>query len=57
MEVSITEFNSNEELFAGYELIFEKNEKSFHVGYNRLKNNEAMYGYLKAIGTPVKNNY
>lgn len=56
-EVLADEFDSNKELFAGYELIFEKNEKSFHVGYNRFKNNEAMYGYLKIVGTPVKSNY
>lgn len=51
------EFDSNEELFAGFELVFERTEESFLVGYNRLKNNEPMYGYLKVIGTPVKSNY
>lgn len=57
IETTIEEFNSNEELFPGFELIFEKTDKSFLVGYNRLKNNEAMYGHLKILGTPVKNNY
>ncbi len=57
LEVSHDEFNSNEELFAGFELIFEKSEKSFLVGYNRFKEGEPMYGHLKVLGTPVKNNY
>ena len=43
----------NDEEFAGYELIFEKNDESFHVGYDR-KTNEPMYGWLKIVGTPVK---
>jgi len=57
IEVSKEDFETNEELFSGFELVFEQNDKSFHVGYNRLKNNEPMYGYLKVIGTPVKSNY
>ena len=56
-EVSENEFGTNEELFSGFELIFNKNEKSFLVGYNRLKNNEPMYGFLKVVGSPVKSNY
>lgn len=56
-EVLETEFETNDELFAGFELIFERNEKSFLVGYNRLKKNEAMYGHLKVVGNPVKTNY
>ncbi len=56
LEISIEEFD-NEELFAGFELVFERNDKSFLVGYNRLKNNEPMYGYMKVVGTPVKTNY
>ncbi|WP_159519548.1 hypothetical protein [Sunxiuqinia indica] len=57
MEVSETEFETNDELFTGFELIFERNEKSFLVGYNRLKKKEAMYGHLKVVGNPVKTNY
>jgi hypothetical protein len=57
IETTLNEFNSNEELFAGFELVFEKTTESFLVGYNRLKNNEPMFGYLKVVGTPVKNNY
>ncbi|MGF7139801.1 hypothetical protein [Roseimarinus sediminis] len=57
IEVSDVEFDTNEELFSGFELIFERNDNSFLVGYNRLKKNEAMYGHLKAVGNPVKTNY
>lgn len=57
IEISKDEFNSNEELFSGFELIFEQNEKSFLVGYNRFKKNEPMYGHLKVLGNPVKRNY
>jgi hypothetical protein len=57
MEVSENEFETNEELFSGFELVFEKTDKSFLVGYNRLKKNEAMYGHLKVVGNPVKSNY
>lgn len=48
------EFDNNEDLFSGFELIFEKNDKSFIVGYNRYKNGEPMYGWLKTLGSPVK---
>lgn len=57
LEIEKDEFEHNEALFSGFELIFEKSEDSFLVGYNRFKNNEPMYGYLRIIGTPVKNNY
>ncbi|MFA6878001.1 MAG: hypothetical protein WCQ76_03745 [Fusobacterium sp.] len=53
-EVTKDDFNNNENLFSGFELVFEKNEKSFLVGYNRFKNGQPMYGYLKILGTPVK---
>ena len=54
-EVSQKEFDS--ELFSGFELVFEKRDESFHVGYNRFKKNEPMYGFLKVIGQPVRSNY
>lgn len=56
-EVTREEFDTDEESFAGFELVFEKNDNSFMVGYNRIKQNEPMYGYLKVVGTPVKSNY
>ena len=52
IKTSIEEFKKDE-TFSGYELVFEKNEQSFLVGYNRL-NNEPMYGWIKIVGTPVK---
>jgi len=47
-------FNADVEKYAGYELVFEKNDNSFLVGYNR-QNGAPMYGWLKTIGNPVKN--
>jgi hypothetical protein len=52
-ETNSVDFNEDTERFAGYELIFEKNEKAFIVGYHRFTN-EPMYGWLKIVGTPVK---
>ncbi|WP_320019516.1 hypothetical protein [Labilibaculum manganireducens] len=57
IKVSKEEFDTDEELFAGFELVFEKDDKSFLVGYNRFKESEPMYGSLKVVGTPVKSNY
>ena len=47
-------FDSDEEIFAGYELIFEETDKSFMVGYNRFNGGKPMYGWLKTLGNPVK---
>lgn len=52
--VTEEEFENDEERFAGYELIFEENDKSFLVGYNRLDGGKPMYGWLKTLGNPVK---
>jgi hypothetical protein len=46
------EFELDEELFPGYELIFEKNEQSFLVGYHRVTQ-EPMYGWIRIVGQPV----
>lgn len=51
IEVSKDDFDTPE-IFNGYELIFERNEKAFHVGYHRVTN-EPMFGWLKIVGTPV----
>jgi hypothetical protein len=45
-------FDKDEETFPGFELVFEKNEKSFLVGYHRISN-EPMYGWIKVVGQPV----
>jgi hypothetical protein len=57
LEIGTDVFDTDEELFPGFELVFEKNKQSFLVGYNRYKQNEKMFGYIKIVGTPVKNNY
>ena len=54
LEVIEDEFDTNEDLFAGFELIFEKTEQSFLVGYNRYDNGKPMFGWLKTVGHPVK---
>lgn len=51
-EVTQVEFDSEDE-YAGYELVFEQNENSFQVGYDR-RSKEPMYGWLKIVGTPVR---
>lgn len=54
-EVEKEDFENDAILFAGFELVFEKNnDKSFLVGYNRL-NNEQMYGWLRIVGNPITN--
>lgn len=55
LEVTEQEFDTNDELFFGFELMLEKTDKSFLVGYNRLNNDHPMYGWLKIVGNPVKN--
>lgn len=50
-------FNENDEIFNGFELVFEQTEDSFLVGYNRYNNNEPMYGWLRIVGKPVKSYY
>jgi hypothetical protein len=57
MEVSAEEFDTNDELFYGFELMVDKNNQSFLVGYNRLDENKPMYGWLKIVGNPVKNGF
>ncbi len=52
LEVSEKDFDSAED-FDGYELMLEKIDNSFMVGYHRVTN-EPMYGWLKIVGTPVK---
>lgn len=52
--VTQEDFDTNEEKFAGYELMFEENEESFIVGYNRFHGGQPMHGWLKILGNPVK---
>ena len=48
------DFDTQEDIFNGFELVFEQNEQSFLSGFNRFDNNKPMYGWLKIIGNPVK---
>ena len=50
LELSKAEFD----YLDGYELRFEKNEKSFLVGYNWFKENEEMYGWVDIVGNPIQ---
>jgi len=54
LKISEEDFDTDEDAFAGYELIFEKNDQSFLVGYNRFDEGKPMYGWLKVLGNPVK---
>ena len=53
IQVGIQNFENDEDRFSGYELVFEKNESSFLVGFNRL-NGDPMYGWIRVVGHPVK---
>jgi hypothetical protein len=45
-------FENSEEYFSGFELIFEKNDKSFLVGYDR-NTKKPMFGWIKVVGNPI----
>ncbi len=51
-ETTREEFETNGELFPGYELVFEKKENAFLVGYHRVTK-EPMYGWIRIVGEPV----
>ncbi len=52
IEIEKKEFD-NPELFPGFELVFEKTDDAFLVGYNRWTG-EQMYGWLKVVGVPTQ---
>ena len=52
IETTKSIFESDERLFNGFELVFEKTEKSFLVGYNRFTS-EQMYGWIRVVGNPI----
>lgn len=54
IETTQKEFETNTNLFSGFELVFEENEKSFPVGYNRFNEFKKMYGWLRVLGNPVR---
>jgi len=53
-ETDKNDFETNDELFNGFELVFERNDKSFLVGYNRWTS-EQMYGWIRVVGNPLTN--
>ncbi|MFA8451250.1 MAG: hypothetical protein ACEPOW_11210 [Bacteroidales bacterium] len=57
LEVSQQEFDENTDLFSGFELIFGQGDQSFLVGYNRIDSSKPMYGSIKVVGHPVRQNY
>ena len=52
IETDKSAFETDEAIFNGFELVFEKTEKAFLVGYNRLTS-EQMYGWIKVVGNPI----
>jgi hypothetical protein len=52
IETTKEQFESNVELFPGYELVFEKTEKSFLAGYHRVTG-LPMYGWIRVVGQPI----
>jgi len=50
-EMEVTEFNQ----LKGFELEFAKDESGFKVGHNRFDNASEMFGSLKVIGNPIRN--
>lgn len=50
MSMTNEEFNTID----GFELHFKNSDTSFLVGYNRFRENEAMFGWLEIAGNPVK---
>lgn len=53
LTVSEKDWLEDAENFAGFELVFEKDPKSFLVGYNRMDKEKPMYGWLRVVGNPV----
>jgi len=54
VETDKNDFETNDELFNGFELVFERNDKSFLVGYNRWTS-EQMYGWIRVVGNLLTN--
>ncbi len=54
MDLPEPAFDTREDLFNGFELMFENTDQAFSVGYNRFDHNAPMTGWLKVVGSPVK---
>lgn len=53
LAVTQEEFETDDEFFSGFELMFEDNDQSFLVGYNRFNDGKPMYGWLHIVGNPI----
>ncbi len=51
-EATKEEFETDGDSFPGYELVFEKTNDSFLVGYNRFTK-KPMYGWIRIVGEPI----
>jgi len=51
IETNRVGFDQSEEYFSGFELVFEKTESAFLVGYHRVTK-EPMYGWIRIVGQP-----
>ncbi|MBN2426414.1 MAG: hypothetical protein JXR46_06730 [Calditrichaceae bacterium] len=49
-EIDYKEFDNPDGEYCGFELMIEKINKSFIVGYNRFNDNKPMYGWINIIG-------
>lgn len=54
MEVANEQFDDDEGMFKGFELMLEENDNSFLVGFNRFNQNQPMYGWIKTVGNPIR---
>lgn len=57
IEMEENVFDDPDKGFCGFELILEKNNQSFIVGYNRFNNSEPMYGWIKIVGSNPLHNH
>lgn len=51
-ECSKIAFEEDGKLYPGFELVFEKSEKAFLVGYHRVSQSP-MYGWIRIVGNPI----
>lgn len=52
IEADKNSFESDEEIFNGFELVFDESDKSFIVGYDRISSRK-MYGWIRVVGNPI----
>lgn len=57
IEVANEQFDYDQGMFNGFELILEENDNSFLVGFNRFNQNQPMYGWIKTVGNPIRSDF